>query len=197
MKIDKKYGNDEYGKYLAMIIDEIEIIFRYIEPGTFIMGSPEYEYSRFSDEKQRKVKIKKGFWLLDTPVTQELYEKVMGKNPSYFRGDPKLPVECVSWFDAKAFCKKFRELTDRKAKLPSEKEWEYACRAGTTTPFYTGETITTDQANFDGRYPYRPGDPVGVYRGKTTPVKMFPPNAWGLHGMHGNVWGWTRTRYGK
>jgi len=106
----------------------------------------------------------------------------MGNNPSYFKGENN-PVERVSWNDAKAFCGKIG------CRLPTEAEWEYACRAGTTTPFSFGETISTDQANYDGNYTVIKGV-YGVYRQKTMPVGSFQPNAWGLYDMHGNVWEW-------
>jgi formylglycine-generating enzyme required for sulfatase activity len=112
----------------------------------------------------------------------------MGENPSRFSGANN-PVERVNWYKAKEFCKRLSEKTGREYRLPSEAEWEYACRAGTTTPFYFGETITTDLANYDGDYTYGNG-PEGVDREKTTPVGSFPPNAFGLYDMHGNVWEW-------
>jgi len=112
----------------------------------------------------------------------------MGNNPSEFKGDNR-PVENVSWHDCVAFCKRLFEKTGKAYRLPSEAEWEYACRAGTTTPFYFGETITTDLANYDGNYTYASG-PKGVYRAETTDVSSFPPNAFGLYDMHGNVWEW-------
>ena len=105
-----------------------------------------------------------------------------------FKGD-KLPVESVSWDNAVEFCERLSRKTKRKYRLPSEAEWEYACRAGTTTPFYFGETITTDLVNYDGNYTYA-GAPKGEYCQKTTPVGQFPPNGFGLYDMHGQVWEW-------
>ncbi|NCR11342.1 MAG: formylglycine-generating enzyme family protein, partial [Microcystis aeruginosa LG13-11] len=98
-------------------------------------------------------------------------------------------VEKVSWYDAVEFCQRLSKATGRDYRLPSEAQWEYACRAGTTTPFYFGETITPDLANYDGNYIYAQG-PKGIYRQETTPVGKFPPNAFGLYDMHGNVWEW-------
>jgi formylglycine-generating enzyme required for sulfatase activity len=122
------------------------------------------------------------------PITQEQYEAVMGNNPSDFKGK-KRPVEQVSWDDANEFCQKLSQKTGKKYRLPSEAEWEYACRAGTTTPFHFGETITTDVANYNGNYTYASA-PKGVYRQKTTDVGSFPANNFGLYDLHGNVWEW-------
>ena len=121
-------------------------------------------------------------------VTQEEWQAVMGKNPSFFKGEKNLPVENVSWDDCQVFMKKLRERDKKAYRLPTEAEWEFACRAGTTTPFHFGETIFTDQANYNGDV--YGGGKKGVSRGKTTPVGSFPANAWGLHDMHGNVWQW-------
>ncbi|MGA0201352.1 MAG: formylglycine-generating enzyme family protein [Prochlorotrichaceae cyanobacterium] len=108
---------------------------------------------------------------------------------SEFKGDD-LPVEQVSWYEAKEFCDRLNALTKRNYDLPTEAEWEYACRAGTKTPFYFGETIATEVVNYDGNYPYGRGS-KGEYREKTTPVgSLRSANAWGLNDMHGNVWEW-------
>jgi len=128
-------------------------------------------------------------------VTQAQYEAVIGKNPSNFKG-AKRPVENVSWNDAQEFCKKLSQTTGRKYRLPSEAEWEYACRAGTTTPFHFGETITSALANYNGTYIYQ-SEPEGEYRSQTTNVGSFPPNAFGLYDMHGNVWEWCEDVYHK
>lgn len=109
-------------------------------------------------------------------------------DPSFHKGQLH-PVERVSWFEVVEFCQRLSARTQRSYRLPSEAEWEYACRAGTTTPFYFGETITTDLANYKGDYPYSRG-PKGPYREKTTLVGHFPANAFGLHDMHGNIWEW-------
>jgi formylglycine-generating enzyme required for sulfatase activity len=122
----------------------------------------------------------------------------MGNNPSRFRGEKNLPVENVSWDECQAFIKKLGEKAkDKKAyRLPTEAEWEYACRAGTTTPFHFGETISTEQANYNGNFVYGNGK-KGVLRNRTTPVGSFPANAWGLHDMHGNVFQWCQDWYGE
>lgn len=195
--VEKIDATAETPERVKITVQGVTQEFAWIPPGTFMMGSPPEEYGRFDDEHYHEVTIEEGYWMATTPVTQEFYEAVMGSNPSHFKGEAKLPVESVSWYDSVAFCEALGALLGDglTPDLPTEEEWEYACRAGTTTPFWTGETITTDQANFDGNYPYRPGDPKGVYRGKTTPVDMFPPNPWGLHDMHGNVWEWTKSVY--
>ncbi len=162
----------------------------YIPGGTFTMGSPESEEKRDSDEgPQHQVKVPP-FYLGKYPVTQAQYQAVMGNNPSSFKGE-KRPVEKVTWHNAVEFCQKLSQKTGKTYRLPSEAEWEYACRAGTTTPFHFGETLTPDLSNYDGNYIYVSG-PRGVYRKQITDVGSFPPNAFGLYDMHGNVWEWCR-----
>ncbi len=183
-------GEDQYGIYADYIFKGEFQRFRYIPPGRFLMGSPDDEPQRDNDETQHPVVLTKGFWLADTACTQELWTAVMDKTPSHFKGEENLPVEQVSWKD----CEKFTERLNDKSigsgfRFPTEAEWEYACRAGTTTPFNTGENITTEQANYNGNFPYGE-NPKGEYRRKTVPVNMFEPNGWGLYQMHGNVWEW-------
>lgn len=160
----------------------------YIPPGEFMMGSrdseaevvrkwgvgkPEY----FTQEHpQHRVKIASGFHMSSTETNQSQYEVIMNDNPSEFRGQNN-PVDNVSWDDAVAFCRKLSAKEGRTYRLPTEAEWEYACRAGTTTPFYTGETIGTTQSNHNGDK-------------KTMPVGSFSPNDFGLYDMHGNVSEW-------
>jgi formylglycine-generating enzyme required for sulfatase activity len=124
-------------------------------------------------------------------VAEELpqIKQELNLKPSHFDGN-NLPVECVSWLDAIEFCARLSQHTGREYRLPSEAEWEYACRAGTVTPFYFGETITTELVNYDGNIPYDDygAAPKGENRESTTEVGKFPPNAFGLHDMHGNVW---------
>ena len=167
-----------------------------IPAGKFLMGSPADEPQREPDEApQRTVTISRPFHLGATEVTQPQYERVTGKNPSRFRG-PDNPVDSVSWNDAVAFCRAVSDRVGRNVRLPTEAEWEYACRAGTTTPFYTGPTISTDQANYAGNYAYGPGK-VGEFRKKTLPVGTFAPNPWGLYDMYGNVGEWCADWYGE
>jgi len=121
----------------------------------------------------------------------------MGVNPSRFKDDKDNPVENVSWNNAMEFIEKLNKLKpELNLRLPTEAEWEYACRAGTTTPFSFGENIIPDQVNYNGDHPYH-GGKKGEYRGKTVPVKSLPPNPWGLYEMHGNVWEWCADWYGE
>ncbi|MDF5731255.1 MAG: formylglycine-generating enzyme family protein [Rhizonema sp. PD38] len=177
-----------------------------IKGGSFIMGAPETEEGSRDDERPQHQVIVPTFFMSKYPVTQAQWQAVAGlrqvnreinPEPSHFKGD-KRPVEQVSWNDAVEFCDRLAAHTKRQYRLPSEAEWEYACRAGTTTPFHFGETITTDLANYrgtddkDGKWlgSYGTG-PKGIYRGETTVVGSFEvANAFGLYDMHGNVWEW-------
>ena len=176
-----------------------------IPEGNFLMGAPETELdSQNSERPQHQVTVPT-FFMGRYPVTQEQWrivaalpqvDRELKPDPSYFKGD-KRPVERVSWYDSVEFCQRLFKHTGREYRLPSEAEWEYACRAGTTTPFHFGETITTDLANYQGTdnkdrgWSGSYGDgPKGEYREETTPVGTFPPNNFGLWDMHGNVWEW-------
>ena len=155
--------------------------------GGFLMGSR--AGCGYSDEHpQHSVRVG-SFFMGKYPVTQEQWEAVMGWMPPCRCQGAKRPVDRVSWYDAVEFCERLSEKTGRTYRLPSEAEWEYACRARTTTPFYCGETITTDLANYVGEHTYL-SEPKGVYRHETTEVGSFPPNPFGLYDMHGNVWEW-------
>ncbi|QIR40310.1 formylglycine-generating enzyme family protein [Tolypothrix sp. PCC 7910] len=169
-----------------------------IPGGSFMMGSPEDEEGHSSAESPQHSVTIKPFFMGQYPVTQAQWQAVaslpkikqqLKPIPSNFKGTDR-PVENISWDDAVEFCDRLTRKTKRKYRLPSEAEWEYACRAGTSTPFHFGETITTDLANYDGNYTY--GDaPKGVYREETTPVGNFGvANAFGLYDMHGNVREW-------
>ncbi|MCM8595755.1 formylglycine-generating enzyme family protein [Accumulibacter sp.] len=185
------FGDDAYGLWIDVEISGVVQRFRWIEPGEFSMGSPDNETERSDGEGPRhRVRLTAGFWLADTACTQQLWQAVMGSNPSRFQDEAQNPVENVSWDDVQDFLGGVRSsVPGVTADLPSEAEWEYACRAGSETPFSTGPTIDTAQANFDGNYPYAGGE-RGIDRERTVPVKSFAPNAWGLYEMHGNVWEW-------
>ena len=203
------YGQDQYGLWQALTLkkpphlikgqdkerygdsSEVRYVFRWIPAGTFWMGSPDDEKGRHEDEDYHSVTLSKGFWLGETPVTQALYEVITGQNPSQFKGD-ELPVERVSWDDAQAFIKQMNSLhPDLKVRLPWEAEWEYACRAGTTTAFNVGNEISLDLANYRGTWDDKDQWGEGAKQA-TTPVKSYPCNAWGLYDMHGNVWEWCK-----
>jgi formylglycine-generating enzyme required for sulfatase activity len=168
-----------------------------IPAGTFMMGSPESEAGRSSDETQHQVTISKPYYLGKYQVTQAQWQQVMGNNPSHFKGDKLLPVENVLWDDTQAFCRKLKEITQAPFAIPTEAQWEYACRAGTNTPFHFGSELNGSQANCNGNNPYPKIEGwfgitknKGPYLEKTTPVGKYPANAWALHDMHGNVWEW-------
>jgi formylglycine-generating enzyme required for sulfatase activity len=168
--------------------NNVDFAFCLIPPGKFWMGSPDGEADRSSDEKRHRVLISKPFYIGKYEVTQVQWLAVMDKNPSGFKDDMKkptgLPVECMLWENCQDFCNKASMM------LPTEAQWEYACRAGTTTPFNLGENITTVQVNYDGKYPYNKAA-KGEYRHKTVPVGSLPnQNAWGCYDFHGNVWEW-------
>jgi eukaryotic-like serine/threonine-protein kinase len=155
----------------------------FIPGGTFMMGSDES-----SEEQPIHSVTVPSFYMGKYPITQAQYQALMGQNPSFFRGADR-PIEPLSWRDAAEFCSKLSQKTNKKYTLPSESQWEYACRAGTTSPFYFGDTITPDLVNYDGNHPYG-NAPQGQYRAGTNPVGSFPPNPFGLYDMHGNVWEW-------
>ncbi len=159
-----------------------------IPAGSFLMGSPIGEKNSQANEKpQHKVNLK-SFYLGQTEVTRSQYHAIMGTNSFSFEG-AKLPVDGVSWLDAKEFCKKLSQKSGKSYSLPSESQWEYACRAGTTTPFAFGDTITTDMANYGVINHYEKPSKI-IYRENITSVKTFPPNAFGVFDMHGNVFEW-------
>jgi formylglycine-generating enzyme required for sulfatase activity len=169
-----------------------------IPGGRFLMGSPPDELERGSDERQHEAEVKR-FAIGKYAVTFEEYDHFAKTTDREKPGDQgwgrgQRPVINVSWQDAVAYAEWLSQQTGQAYRLPTEAEWEYAARAGTTTPFYFGSTISTDQANYDGNYTYGDGR-KGVYRKKTVEVGQFPANAWGLYDMHGNVWEWTCSEY--
>ena len=176
-------ARQRYQEYLAK--DMVQTL-----AGTFKMGSPENEVDRNKDEIQHQIKVGE-FFISPYQVTNWLYEEF---DPSHrqrrgeYSDKDDQPAIYVNWYEAMMFS---RWLGCR---LPTEAEWEYACRAGTTTPFHTGDNLTTEQANYHGNYPYK-NYPKGKYLEKTTPVGSYPSNKWGLYDMHGNVWEWCRDWY--
>jgi formylglycine-generating enzyme required for sulfatase activity len=181
VELDRKRGKAQYVR--ENIGNGITIDLVRVPAGKFMMGSNEHD----SEKPIHEVTLQE-FWMGKYAVTQKQWQAVMGNNPANFKGE-NLPVEKVSWHDAMEFCEKVSQKIGKKLRLPTEAEWEYACRAGTNTPFLCGETITTDLVNYDGNHPYGEA-PKGQYRQKTVDVDSFYPNQWGLYQMHGNVWEW-------
>lgn len=199
------FGQDEYGYFADWSVNTSDPLggrfisqrMRWIPPGEFVMGSAPDEHSRATDEIQHRVSLTQGFWLGETVVSQELWKVFFDKNPSHFLADD-LPVECVSFDEVQIFLQAVNEQFDElNLTLPTEAQWEYACRAGAETPYSFGATLTTEQANFDGNFPYQSSDPKGEFRKKTVPVRFFKPNRWGVFQMHGNVWEWCLDWYGE
>ena len=171
---------------------QLEMI--YVAPGSFLMGSPESEELRATGEVPHRVTITKGFWLGKYPVTQEQWECVMGGNPSRPKG-VKLPVNYVSWNDCQEFIKRLNHLTGCQTRLPTEAEWEYACRAGTRTMFHWGNVFDGSQASCRGLY--GPSNRVCDVPKEPTPVDKYAPNSWGFYDMSGNVGEWCADWYAE
>lgn len=187
------YGDDTFGLWAELEVADVVQRMRWIVPGEFLMGSPESEVDHRENEgPQHRVRITEGFWLANTACSQAFWLTVIGgENPSRFKEDLNCPVERVTFDDVAGFLIQLQTLLPDAciAALPSEAQWEYACRAGTQTPFYFGANITPAQVNYNGGFPYVDGK-KGLNRGRTVPVKSLPANAWGLYEMHGNVWEW-------
>lgn len=184
-------GVDEYGLFGDARVSGVSQRFRWIPPGEFWMGAQEGEKGWCVNERPRHlVRLTAGLWLAETACSQAVWQAVMGSNPSNFMDEPQNPVEQVSWYDVQGF---LRELENRlpgvSVVLPTEAEWEYACRAGSEMTFSWGGWIEPYVANYNAMVSYEDGE-VGEWRHKTAPVKSYNPNAWGLYQMHGNVWEW-------
>ena len=183
------WGEDDYGPWVEIHVADARQSLRWIPPGTFVMGSPESENGRSPDEgPQQPVTISRGFWLFDTPCTQALWQAVMGQNPSHFKGAQR-PVESVSWEDCQRFIDVLNSAhPDLRLALPTEAEWEYACRATHQTSTYIGD-LTIDKKNHAKGL-----ENIAWYRAnsgsKTHPVGQLQPNDFGLYDMLGNVWEW-------
>jgi formylglycine-generating enzyme required for sulfatase activity len=166
-----------------------------VSPGTFSMGSPEYETGRYGDETLHEVTISKEFYMQKTPVTQGQWKAVMGNNPASFRDEgADLPIECISWNECEEFLRKLNSGKEGKYRLPTEAEWEYACRAGSGTPFGNGE-ISEVYCGRDAVL-WESGWYCGNSDRKSRPVAGKAPNEWGIYDMHGNIAEWCRDWYG-
>ncbi len=203
-KAAQKAAAEYYGVPLTKTVDlgdgeKLEFVL--IPAGEFRMGSPSVEEERYKDEgPKHDVTITKPYYMAKCELTQAQLKAFYGggvwADKDYeFEGD-NLPVENISWYEAERFCKELSDKTKLQMRLPTEAEWEFACRAGTDTPFYTGATIRPDQANYKGTKTYANG-PKGLYMKTTVDVGSYDPNPFGLFDMHGNVWEWCADWYGK
>ena len=195
-------GAEDPGQPPQVLSNTLGMDFVLIRPGSFIMGSPPSEPGHRANERQHKVIITKPFYLQTTEVTLAQWRKVMGRRWLFPRPGPlQGPVTKVSWFDVQDFIAKLNQMGQGRYRLPTEAEWEYACRAGTTTAYFWGDKIDCSQAMFANNELKSPHCiPYVKSRGLApdgpAPVKSYPPNAWGLYDMHGNVWEWVADWFG-
>jgi formylglycine-generating enzyme required for sulfatase activity len=186
-------GNDEIER--RSLTNSVGIKFVYIPAGEFYMGSPDWDRHAPLDERpQHLVKITHDFYIGQTVVTQYQWKAIIANNPSKYKGDD-LPVENISWDDCQEFIKKLSNKDRNMYRLPTEAEWEYACRAGTTSRFYFGRSIDTDQANYNGEQNIY--SQKGENRKRTTQVNKFHANPWGLYDVHGNINQWCSDNFGR
>ena len=199
-----EYGTDSYGCWASITYQGIVQVFRYCQPGRFLIGSPSDEVGHQSNEDpQQEITFLSGFWLSDTAVTYELYHALM-ESHTQPRQVPSKPMDHVSWKDVSRFTANLSgEVRDLTCRLPSESEWEYACRAGTVEPFnpsvgrtYNGQSVTVTEVNYRGEFPYGSA-PIGIYREQSVAAKggEFRPNNWGLWHMHGNIAEWCQDTW--
>ena len=193
--VSETWEGSRAGESKTLTLKGVEYTFHWCPRGSFQMGSPDDGWC--GRQRQHRVTLSRGFWMLETEVTQEMWQSVMGDNPSIYEG-ATLPVEEVSWNDCQQFIGKLNQVSGipsgYKLSLPSEAQWEYACRAGTKTPYNFGSKLNGDKANCDGHLPYGTKE-KGKYLEKTAVVKSYEPNAWGLYDMHGNVSEWCQDWY--
>jgi formylglycine-generating enzyme required for sulfatase activity len=205
IEIDKTSAQAQH--FVEELGNGVKLDMVYVPGGQFMMGADDREfeedlnhvnkafgmdYTKIAGRPQHSVNVP-ALLMSKYPVTQAQYETIIRRNPSHFKGSQR-PVEEVSWDDAQTFCQKLAQQTNKPYRLPSEAEWEYACRAGTKTPFYFGETISPDVVNYNGKHPYGQA-PKGVHRAATTDVGIFPANSFGLYDLHGNVLEWCQDTW--
>ncbi|MBQ9873723.1 MAG: formylglycine-generating enzyme family protein [Thermoguttaceae bacterium] len=188
----EQFSSQTAGSLATATLFGVATNFRFAPAGSFTMGGTA------ADGEPRNVSLTNGFWIMESPATQELWKAVMGTNPSQFVGE-KLPVDSITAADAEAFAAKLNDSGQApegwKFSLPTEAQWEYACRAGTATEFWFGDVCDGTQANCDGNYGFRT-DAKGPWLQKTTEVGTYPANPWGLFDVHGNVWEFCSDTYG-
>lgn len=188
------------GERLVLRLSGVDVAFRWIPPGRFTMGSPLEEDRRWGNEEEHIVEFTHGFWLAETETTRELWNAVNQSEQELTADEARLPVASVSWFQCRDFVNRLNSTRDAapagyRFALPSEAQWEYSCRAGTTTPFHFGASSNGQESNVQGTAPYGAQE-KGPYLAHVAQVGSYAPNAWGLYDMHGNLWEWTNDWFG-